>query len=108
MKEVRELIKLLYGCLRVDETSVIAQNTIGSNQHVIGDRVSKDFNSQSISDDLFRLFIQVRVNQGNVVIACDTISQGRQFFFNSDHLDIFIQTISDIPELVISCIVRHQ
>ena len=56
------------------ESSIVADDTIGSNQHVVGDWVSKHFNTKRIGDDFFGLLVKVGVDEGDVVVAGDTVS----------------------------------
>jgi len=48
------------------------------------------------------------MDQGDVVIARDNISEGRQFFLYSYNFDIFWQTVSNVSQLVVCCIVWDQ
>lgn len=62
LQQVRELVKLFDCSLRMDETSVVADDTVGSNEHIVGHWVSEDFDTESISNNFFSLLIQIGVN----------------------------------------------
>jgi hypothetical protein len=77
------------------KTSIVTNHTVSSDKHIVGNRVSEHLNTQSISDNLFSLLVQIGVDEGDVVVASDTVSQGRQFLFNSDDFDSFRETVPD-------------
>lgn len=59
----------------MDKSTVVADDTVSSHKHVIGHGVSEHFDPESVSDDFFGLLVEVRMDEGNVVVACDTVSK---------------------------------
>ena len=58
----------------MDKTSVVAEDTVSSDEHIVCDGISEDFNTQSVSDDFFGLLVKIWMNEGNVIVASDTVS----------------------------------
>ena len=61
----------------MDESSVVADHAVGADQEVVGNRVPEDLHSQSVSYDLLGLFVKIRVDKSNIVIASDAVAEGR-------------------------------
>ena len=74
LKEVAELIKLFDGGLRVYESAVVADNAVSAYKEIVGDWISEDLDAKSVSDDLFGFLVEVRVDEGHVVVAGDAVA----------------------------------
>lgn len=61
----------------MDETTLICDCTIAANQHVFCDGLSEDLHLENICDDLFCFPIYVWMDQGDMVVACNNISESR-------------------------------
>ncbi len=97
LQQVRQLFQLLHCGLGVDQSPLVAEHAVSADQHVICNCVSENLDTQSIRYDLLSLFIQVRVNQGHIVVACHTVSERGQFFLDSDNFHSFWKTVPDVP-----------
>ena len=60
------------------EPSLIRDGTVTSHKYIIGNRLSEDFDLQDVSDDLFRFAIDVRMDEGDMVVARDDVSERRE------------------------------
>ena len=90
------------------KTTVITNDTVCSNKKIICNWIFEHFHAQGISYDFFSLFVEIRVNQSNIVVAADAVSKGRQLFFNSDDFDWFRERVSDVSEFVVCGIVGDE
>ena len=96
LQQVRKLIKLFHSGLRMHKPPIITQNTIRPNEHIIGNRVPKDLNSQRIRNNLLRLLIKIRMDQGHIIIAGDTVSQCREFLLDTHDFYRLGETVADV------------
>ncbi len=108
LQQVGKLIKLLNSGLRMDKPPIITQNTIGTNEHIIGNGVPKDLNAQRIRNDLFRLLIKIWMDQGHIIITSDTVSQCRKLLLDTHDFYRLGQTVPDVSQLVVGGVVGHQ
>jgi hypothetical protein len=42
------------------------------------------------------------VDESDVIVAGDTVAEGREFLFDSDDFDIFGQAVPDVPKFIVS------
>lgn len=93
LQERGKLVLILNGCSGVDlgadrsaqammclstsayNASIVGKSTVCSNQRVVGNGLSKDFNLECVHNNLFCLAVQIRVDQRNVVVACNDIAK---------------------------------
>lgn len=81
----------------MNNSSLITQYSITADEYIGSYSLSENFYAKSISNDLFGFLkelvrgpwqirtnpIKIRMNQGNIVIASNAITQGRQTLFNT-------------------------
>ena len=60
----------------MNESTLITQTTITSDQDVIGDRLTEDFDLEDVGNDLFGFPINVGVDEGYVIITGDDVTEG--------------------------------
>jgi hypothetical protein len=86
----------------VNQAAVVADHAVSSHEHVVGDWVSEHFDSQSVGDDFFGLLIEIGVNESDVIVAGDTVTESWEFLFDSDNFNIFGQAVPDVPKFIVS------
>jgi hypothetical protein len=59
----------------MNKASLICYGTVASNEDIIGNHLPEDFDLQYVCDDLLCLAINVWVNEGDIVITRDYVSQ---------------------------------
>ena len=59
----------------MDQSSVVADHTVSSDEHVVGDGVSEHFNTEGISDDFLSLLVKIGVDEGYVIVAGDAVTK---------------------------------
>ena len=60
------------------DATLIRDDGIGADEHVVGDCLPENLNLEHVRDDLLRLAVDVWVHERNVVVARDNVPQGRQ------------------------------
>lgn len=108
------------------DASLIGEGHVGARQNVVGDGLAEDFYPEDIGDakldllvcatarlrkgkrkkknaHLFRLPLQIRVNQRHMVIAADHIPQRRQSLLYSLNLDCVWDGIPKMLQFLICC-----
>ena len=65
------------------ETTLVTQRTVTSNEDITRDRLPKHLNPQNIPNNLLCLPLDVRVYQGDIIVTCDYVAEGRQTFFDT-------------------------
>ena len=87
----------------MDETSLVTQCGVRSDKDVVGDSLPENLDLEDVGDDLLRLAIQIRVDERNVVVANDYISQSRQALLHSLNSDGGRQRVSQMLQFLIRC-----
>ena len=77
LKQATQLILILGTRLGMYKTTLVTNDTITADKHVVCNRLSEYLNLQNICNYLLRFPIDIGMDQSNVVIASDDISEGR-------------------------------
>jgi hypothetical protein len=93
----------LYACLWVYKSSLIGDSTIGANKYVVRDRLAEDLNLEYICDDLFRLAVDIRVDECDIVIACNNVSKRGETLLNPLNRNGVRQGVAQVLELLVGC-----
>lgn len=83
--------------------TLVRNCTITTNEDVIGNRLSEDFDLEHIRDDFFCFPIDIWMHEGNIVVACNDVSERGETFFDS--LDGYCvgEGVSDVLEFLVGC-----
>jgi hypothetical protein len=60
----------------MDESTLVRDDAITPYKNVVCNRLPKHFDLEDVRDDLLRLSINVWVNEGDVVVTCNHVSEG--------------------------------
>lgn len=85
----------------MNETSLVAQSTVASDENVAGDGLPEDLDLEDVCDDLLGLSIDIRVNESHVVVAGDDISESGETLLDSLDGDGRREGVSEVLELLI-------
>lgn len=76
LQQRAQLVLVLNAGLGVHNAALVAEGHVAARQNVVGDCLTEDLDAQHVGNDFFRLALQVRVHEGDVVVGADDISQG--------------------------------
>lgn len=108
LEEVAEFVELFNSGLGLDESAVVAEDTVGADEQVVGDGVAEDLDAEGVGDDLLGLLVEVGVDEGHVVVAGDAVAEGRELLLDADHLHGFGEGVADVPEFVVGSVVGDE
>lgn len=108
LKERRKFILVLHGRPRVNEAALIANGTIGSNENVVGDGLSENFDLQNVRNNFLGFAINIRVHKGDIVVAGDYVAQRRQSLLNPLNRNFIRKSISNVLQLLVRRRAGHQ
>lgn len=91
LQQAAELVLVLYAGLGVHEAALVAERHVRAYQHVVGNSLTEHLDAQHVGYDLLRLALQVRVNQGDVVVADYHVPEGRQALLDALDPDLIGQ-----------------
>jgi hypothetical protein len=83
LQETAQLILVLDRRLGVYEAAGIRQRHVGAREDVGGDGLAEDLDAERVGDDLFRLALEVGVDERDVVVAADDVAKRRQALFDA-------------------------
>lgn len=94
LQQGTEFVLVLDARLRVHNAALVREGHVRARQDVSGDRLSKHLHAECVCDDFFRLSLQVRVDEGNVVVGGDHVAQRRKSLLDPLNLDSVRECIS--------------
>jgi hypothetical protein len=92
----------------MNDSSSVVHDHVCSYQGILSNGSSEAIDAQCVGDDFFAFFVQVGVDQGDVVITDDTVSESGLFFFHNFDLNVLINGISDMLQFSVGNIIRDQ
>jgi len=101
LEEGRKLILLLNGGSWMDQSSLIGEVTVGSDQDILSNSLTENLNIQNISDDLLSLSVNIRMDQSDVIVTGDDVSEGGQALLNTLNDDGVWESVTDVLELLV-------
>lgn len=105
LEKVRQLIELVSRGEWMDESSLVVNDHICSNEGVSSDGGSENFDSEGVLDNFFGFLADIGVNERVVIIADDDISQSRELLVDDFNFDILREGVSDVLLFDISDII---
>jgi len=69
------------------DAALVAQTHVTADQDVVRDRLAEHLDAQDVGDQLFRFALQVRVDNGDVVVAADDVAQCGEALLDALDLD---------------------
>ena len=84
----------------MDEAALIGQGAVGADEDVVGHGLSEHFDLEHVGQNLLGLAVQVRMDEGDVVVAGNHISESRETFFNSLDSHRVRERISDLLQFL--------
>ena len=84
----------------MDEATLIAKSTVGADKDVAGDGLAEDFDTEDVGDDLLSLAIQIGMDEGDIVVASDDVSEGRETLLDSLDGNLIGQAVPQMLELL--------
>lgn len=85
----------------MNQSTLITQPTITSNEDVIGDCLSEHLDLQHVGNDLFGFSVNVGVDQSDVIVTSDDVSEGRESFFDSLNRDGVGERVAEVLKFLI-------
>jgi len=86
----------------VDENTFVGRASVRANEGVFSDRSTEGLDSEDVADDFFSLAGEISVDQGNVVVGADAVTEGGEALFNALDLDGIGKRVAEMLELLIS------
>lgn len=83
------------------QTALIRDRTVAPHQNVVGDCLPEHLDLEDICDDLFCFPIDIWMDESDIVVTCDDISEGRKSFFNSLDGDGVWEGVAQMLELLV-------
>lgn len=101
MEKTAQLVLILYARLRVNDTALVRDDGITADKHVVRDRLPENLHLQDIGNDLLRLAVDIGVDEGNVVVACDDVSERRKALLYALDRDGVGERVPEMLELLV-------
>ena len=101
LKESSELLHILNSTLGVNESTIVGKASIRSDEGDTTDGVTEDFDAEDVSDNLLSLAVQIRVNEGDVVVASNHVTKSRKLLLNSLNDNLVRESVTDVHHFLV-------
>ena len=101
LQQARELILVLDARLGVDEATLVGEAHVASHEHVVGNRLAEHLDAEDIGDDLFRLALEVGVDEGNVIVCGNDIAEGGEALLDALDAHRVGQGVAQVLQLLV-------
>ncbi|KAF1738575.1 hypothetical protein CRV24_000501 [Beauveria bassiana] len=101
LEETRELILVLDARLGVNEAALIGKAHIGADEDVIGDGLAKDLDAEDVGDDLLGLTLEIRVDEGDVIVGGNDVAEGREALLDALDTHGIGQGVAQVLQLLV-------
>lgn len=109
LQEARKFVLVLHAGLWMHQGAVITNYRVAPHQHVRRDGLAEDFNAEHVGNDLFRLPVNVGMDEGHVIVASDHIAQCRETLLDALNYDLIGKRVLDVHELLVcGCVGKKQ
>lgn len=76
LQKTAQFVLVLYAGFWVHETAVVGDGAVTADEDVVGDGLPEDLDLEDIGNYLLRLAVDVGVDEGDIVVACNDIAEG--------------------------------
>jgi hypothetical protein len=101
LQQRAELVLVLDAGLGVHDAALVAETHVAAGQDIVGDGLAEDLDAEHVGDDLFRLALQVRVHERDVVVGADDVAERRQALLDSLDLDAVRDAVAQVLQLLV-------
>src|SRR5947209_8353936 len=101
LQQSAQLLLTLDARLRVDEATPIAEDAVAADEAVVGEGLAEDLDLEDVCDDLLCLAVDVWMDQRDVVVACDHVSERRKSLLDTLDLDGVRKGIAEVLQLLV-------
>jgi hypothetical protein len=101
LHERRNLVHILDRRLRVNKNALVARDGVRANERVLSDASAEGLHAEHITDDFLGFAGDVGVDEGDVVVAADAVSEGRETLLDALDLDGVGQRVSNVLQFLV-------
>lgn len=83
------------------QTALVAQAHVATDENIIGDSLAENLYTQDIGNDLLSLSLQIRVNQSNVVVCDNDVTESRQPLLDALDPDAVGEGVAKVLQLLV-------
>jgi hypothetical protein len=103
LQQAGKFILVLNARLGVDDSTVIGNGAVRSDEDVVGDGLSEDLDLEDVSDDFLSLPVDVWVHEGDVIVSGDDVAECRETLFDALNGDGVREGVAQVLELLVRC-----
>jgi hypothetical protein len=85
----------------VHEASLVGYSAITADEDVIGNGLAEYFYFEDVCDDFFGFAVEIGVDEGYVVVACDDVAQGGETFLHTLDRDGVGEAVPEVLEFLV-------
>lgn len=92
----------------MDEAALIGERAVGADEDVVCDRLAENLDLENVCDNLLRLAIYVRMDEGDVVVRGDDVAQRGETLFDALDGDCVWDGVPQMLKLLVRCRRRYE
>ena len=101
LQQRAQLVLVLDAGLGVHDAALVAEAHVAAGQDIVRNGLAEDLDAEDVRDDLFRLALEVRVHEGDVVVGADDVAEGGEALFDALDLDAVGDAVSQVLQLLV-------
>lgn len=86
----------------MDETTLVGQAHVRTDKDIVGDGLAEHLDAEHVGDDLLGLTLEIRVDEGNVVVGDDDVAEGGQALLDALDADRVGEGVSQVLEFLVA------
>mmetsp|Transcript_1507 Transcript_1507/g.9262 ORF Transcript_1507/g.9262 Transcript_1507/m.9262 type:complete len:622 (-) Transcript_1507:158-2023(-) len=103
-----EFVHVFEGRFGMHDAAFVGEPAVGAGEYFARDGLSEHFDAQHVGHEFFGFTIHVGMDECDVIVACDAVSQRREPFVDPLHHHVFRQGVPHVHQLLIRGGVGHQ
>ena len=101
LQQRRQLVLVLDTRLGMHQTALVAQAHVRAHKHIVRDRLAEHLHPQDVGNDFLRLALEVRVDEGNVVVGGNDVAEGREALLDALDAHAVGERVAQVLQLLV-------
>ena len=85
----------------MDEPSLVCDRAVRADEDIFGDGLAEDLDLEDVRDDLLRLAVDVGMNERDVIVACDNVTERGETLLDTLEGDGVWEGVTEVLELLV-------
>lgn len=98
-----QLLLVLDRGFGMDNGALIRERTIRADENIAGNRLPKHLDTENVDNDFLGFFVEIGMDQSDVIIANNHITKRRKTLLDTLHYDSIGQRVANMQQFLVRC-----